>query len=422
MAKQHSSDQNESSGSLNTEGSKVPPESNSRVSQDKNTVQLFWSSYRNFLNTQSNNDFFMTLAVWMANFPVDDRKTEVDEKKSEIHEEKTKLHKKIPKADKKSPPEEAMDYKKVGAVLVLPNDVFYAADCTRNGVHAVTRLLMKHYDKAEDAKVFVSRKPCAMCTKLLMQSKVKQVFYQPLEDEYYPPTKQTSYATTHQEPVTTEQQTETDNLFTASAIGQTNFITDINFISNVITILCILNDMQKSFSESPVDERKIEDQSKMKKDEEKIKEDERKIEEEKSKLFKTKYNDEWTEMENAGKMLPWSMHNEEKKNHLKKCFEYALEFRFQPCGDQDYVDFDPINNLIHKKQAKHLLTMAEIARKRTGDPKKGVGAVIVSPEMEILSLGWNSFPQKALYGEYSRGRVKEDSKYHIRFTPSRMPF
>ena len=31
--------------------------------------------------------------------------------------------------------EEIGDYRKVGAVLVLPNDMIYAVDCSRNGVH-----------------------------------------------------------------------------------------------------------------------------------------------------------------------------------------------------------------------------------------------------------------------------------------------
>ena len=29
------------------------------------------------------------------------------------------------------------EYKRVGAVLVLPNDMIYAVDCSRNGVHGV---------------------------------------------------------------------------------------------------------------------------------------------------------------------------------------------------------------------------------------------------------------------------------------------
>ena len=38
--------------------------------------------------------------------------------------------------------EEIGDYHKVGAVLVLPNDMIYAVDCSRNGVHGAARLLM----------------------------------------------------------------------------------------------------------------------------------------------------------------------------------------------------------------------------------------------------------------------------------------
>ena len=74
---------------------------------------------------------------------------------------------------------------KVGAVLVLPNDIVWAADCSREGVHAVVRLLMKHYDKAEGSKMFMSRKPCPMCAKLLVQLKVKRVLFLPFEPEYY---------------------------------------------------------------------------------------------------------------------------------------------------------------------------------------------------------------------------------------------
>ena len=162
----------------------------------------------------SKDDLFMILALWMEDFPLGE--TEVDEKISDDHKEQTleaqeqnsQKDGKTPdsaEADKKAPvknrkpnvPEDKtssgketsnkdVEQRKVGAVLVLPNDVFYAADCTRDGEHAVARLLMKHYDKAEGAKVFMSRKPCATCTKLLVQSKVNRVLYLPLEPEYHP--------------------------------------------------------------------------------------------------------------------------------------------------------------------------------------------------------------------------------------------
>ena len=75
-------------------------------------------------------------------------------------------------------------HNKVRAVLVLPNDIVCdAADCSRDGVHAVARLLMKHYDKASGSRMFMSRQPCPMCAKLLVQSKV--VLFLPFESEYY---------------------------------------------------------------------------------------------------------------------------------------------------------------------------------------------------------------------------------------------
>ena len=82
--------------------------------------------------------------------------------------------------------EDPKPYNKVGALLVLPNNVIYVADCFRDGVHAVQRLLMKHYDKAEGSKIFMSRKPCPTCTKLLVQAKVQRVLFLPFEPEYYP--------------------------------------------------------------------------------------------------------------------------------------------------------------------------------------------------------------------------------------------
>ena len=100
-------------------------------------------------------NLYMVLALWMEMFPLGS-----DEANSDG------------------------SFKKVGAVLVLPNDMIYAVDCSRNGVHGVARLLMAHPGVLQDCKVFVSRKPCSLCTKLLVQSKIKRVFYFPIEPEY----------------------------------------------------------------------------------------------------------------------------------------------------------------------------------------------------------------------------------------------
>ena len=108
-------------------------------------------------------DLFMVLALWMEYFPVES-------------EAKDNEDKKLPYSG----------HRKVGAVLVLPGaDILYAVDCTRDGVHAVARLLMNHHDIAKGCKVFVSRKPCSFCTKLLVQSKVERVYFPPFEPEFH---------------------------------------------------------------------------------------------------------------------------------------------------------------------------------------------------------------------------------------------
>ena len=75
--------------------------------------------------------------------------------------------------------ESQKNHKKVGAVLATPNDVIMAADCSRDDVHAVARLLANHHDKVDGCKMFMSQKPCTFCAKLSVQSKVKRVLFLP---------------------------------------------------------------------------------------------------------------------------------------------------------------------------------------------------------------------------------------------------
>ena len=78
------------------------------------------TSYAKPVSRITKENLYIVLALWMEKFPVE--RVEAD------------------------------PYKKVGAVLVLPNDTIYAVDCTRNGVHAVARLLMAHQDILEDCQ------------------------------------------------------------------------------------------------------------------------------------------------------------------------------------------------------------------------------------------------------------------------------
>ena len=141
----------------------APPSSSTAMSSYNNTsLSTALCSYRCSPRITKEN-LFMVLALWMEYFPVES-------------EAKDNEDKKLPYSG----------HRKVGAVLVLPGaDILYAVDCTRDGVHAVARLLMKHPDITEGCKVFVSRKPCSFCTKLLVQSKVERVYFPPFEPEFH---------------------------------------------------------------------------------------------------------------------------------------------------------------------------------------------------------------------------------------------
>ena len=54
--------------------------------------------------------------------------------------------------------------------------------------------------------------------------------------------------------------------------------------------------------------------------------------------------------------------------------------------------------------------MDRFLAERSDDPKTGVGAVITNPAFEIVALGWNGFPTKALYGEFPRASHDDQVK------------
>lgn len=341
------------------------------------------SSYAKDTSRITKENLFMVLALWMERFPVDQEEGQ----------------------------EENPCYKKVGAVLVLPNDMLYAVDCTRNGVHGVARLLMAHQDILQDCKVFVSRKPCALCTKLLVQSKVKRVFYLPIEPEYYSDIEK--YIQEHEDMDEERKKKEkeeyernfeeetscVDNLFKVSAIGQSVFVPKAGKE--------VLDDAEAKH-ETPEAIRGVI----------------------KIRLMKTYWNENW--MGKAKGKLPWPAFDDNMETQVRNDFEGVMEwmarilvgteklekeynFKAVLSAQNENMPFNPEENSRERLQAQHLITLAKFLAERTDDPRKGVGAVIINKEKEIVALGWNGFPTKALYGEFPRASDKDkavqDKKY-----------
>ncbi len=282
--------------------------------------------------------------------------------------------------------------KKVGAVLVLPNDVVYAADCSRDGVHAVQRLLMKYCGKAEGCKMFVSRKPCPTCAKLLVQAKVQRVLFLPYEPEYNP------------SPDKDSKMKQVDNMFTASAIAQTRYVFQV--------------------TQAVLDDAEIKTPSKNTRQGQEIDTEKERLKEK----YRFDRNPNW-KGRIIEEQLPWPGFDTEVGKHVKDNFIYAIEwiarvrvlfgsglnYNFELAERQVYTDDDEIafkpvsNDLDFVKKGRYFIAIARFLSERTDDPKAGVGAVIVSKEMEILGLGWNGFPLKALYGEFPRAARSDKS-------------
>lgn len=289
----------------------------------------------------SKDNLSMVLALWMEQFPVRDEGNEASN-----------------------------SFRKVGAVLVLPNDMLYAVDCSRDGVHGVARLLTKHYDVTKDCKIFVSRKPCSFCSKLLVQCKIKRVFYLPIEPEYKEDFE--------------EETSRVDDLFKTSSIGQSVFVPTVG------------RDV-------------IENAEKKQKTPEKTRNDKKKD------LLELYCKDEW--MKTAKVKLPWPAFDVNMRAQVLIDFDNIMEWMARiviqenesytlssqnPSHNTTPVPFDPSGAGIDSKRASFLITMARFLAERSDDPKTGVGAVITNTALEIVALGWNGFPTKALYGEFPR--------------------
>ena len=299
-------------------------------------------------------NLFMAVALWMERFPVER--------------------------------EEIKPYKKVGAELVLPSDMIYAVDCSRNGVHGVARLLMAHQDIVHDCKVFVSRKPCSFCTKLLVQSKVKRVFYLPIEPEYYSEArgKKKRFAAKKFK----DETFRVDELFKVSAIGQSVFVPRAE------------NDVLVNTGKKYNISEKI-------------------AKEKKKQLMRKYWKTKW--IRKAQTKLPWPAFDKNMRGQVAVDFDNILgwmatiligsqkRYKFE-CrnGEDQPKPFNPKENDFEHLLAEHLVTLATFLAERTDDPKRGVGAVVINKEKEIVALGWNGFPTKALYGEFPR--ASDDDK------------
>ncbi|XP_031564136.1 cytidine and dCMP deaminase domain-containing protein 1-like [Actinia tenebrosa] len=277
----------------------------------------------------------------------------------------------------------------VGAVFVQPNDRVLSVDCSRENdggiVHGAIRALIKYPDQVEGCYVYLSRQPCAHCVKMLVQAAVKKVFYLPLKPEKDEQ----------------EENRSVDALFKVSPVSREVYVPNITKGD--------LDELASANKKNLYGKRKLE------KDE--------------SVALKVEW-EEWKDNDIVAK-IGWDEYSDtEIKNQVDEDMKLFFKWYVQgiletgdkeemawekvednsSAGDKEEVETpDEDEDEFDREVANHLSRLAQMLSNRTDDPNTGVGCVITI-DKEIVAIGWNGYPSKALYGNHPRGSKEDKAK------------
>ncbi|XP_048584459.1 cytidine and dCMP deaminase domain-containing protein 1 [Nematostella vectensis] len=289
---------------------------------------------------------------------------------------------------------------KVGSVIVLPSDRALSVDCSRNDVHGgVIGLYKFGQERYKGCTVYLSRRPCSYCTKLLIQAGVVKVYYLPTEPEVNDP----------------QDIKAVDNLFIVASVGLSPFIPEVNKV--------VLQELKEKTS--PWTPTHDEDAIKLFKE----------------KLKKDHFDGDWIDtasqilqsppfddadmvaimQTNMDTLLEWIAHT--SQGDVPDDVEFAEidhNLKSKPIrnpGPEGASEECPLlkspvpSEPSWQNFALHMTRLAQMLSQRSDDPIRGVGCVLMY-ENEVISIGWSGFPAKATYGEFPRRACKKPYIIH----------
>lgn len=304
---------------------------------------------------------YLGLAMWMEMFP----------EESPTAEDSGQL--------KSADHSHADFYRKIGCVLVQQDTRLVAIDRSRDGVHGLARMLVKNHGRVAGGSVYISRKPCSYCTKLLVRAGIAKVFFPPVEPEFN----------------NSKEEKRVAILLDAGQVTQSVLIPQVKMDPKLATVTeeglgskgILLNDFQeytqnvfrRFWSEECV--RRMSGDS---------------IEQAHSKL------------EN---LVKWMAQIYLPLAHSKfRCFTCHKETKLKS-EEKIVKTFDPENEMYHEQIAKHLLGLAAMTIQRTVEPQTGVGCVVMK-DNNLVAVGWNDFPSRVIEEDFHRASDQErDKKY-----------
>ncbi|KAI8904009.1 cytidine deaminase-like protein [Gorgonomyces haynaldii] len=302
-------------------------------------------------NRLSPRDMFMIMALWMEQYPTkqQDRKT-------------------------------SQAVRATGCVLVDPRDRIIALDRTGEA-HAVVRALMRSAVDPRGCDIYMSRFPCPLCTKMMVQAGIRRIYYFPAKEW------------------------EIDYELQRSPMKPKDRSKSFNDPTEIIGA-SMMSANHSSPSRSSVSEHRND----------KMETHYRAV----SRLITnnpialTLYIPRWNEPGPRNDQIPvlelWQLDQtlSETPSLAHRWMNLAAAFESTQWAFSQFVYryrepptlLTPGSSLIDTRVMQHAVILAHIAAKRTDDPKVGVGAVLVDEKGDYLSVGWNGFPKRATSTDY----------------------
>lgn len=272
-----------------------------------------------------------------------------------------------------------------GCVLVSPDDRVLALDRTGEA-HAIVRAILNCENGVGGSDIYVSRFPCSLCTKVMVQAGIRRIYYFPALDWEMDWTLECER---------TQQSVDPPQL-ASDGYSSTNSSPDTKY-SHMNSI----GDLSDGWTKRAIKKREANLQSV-------------------SRLITNSpiafsiFIPRWTET-NYGSFTPmWFVdhslantptlaHPSEKTwNSLCKAFENT-QIGISQLYDRYNCVPEPLSDgqqPLEIQIAQHAIVLAHIVSKRTDDPKIGVGAVLVNPSGKYVSVGWNGYPKRSTATDY----------------------
>ena len=250
----------------------------------------------------------------------------------------------------------------VGVVIADSADNIVSLDSTRDPeLHGVQSALIDSHGRLERSAVYVSRKPCSSCAKLMILAGVSHVFFLPFEPENCDDADMNCV----------------DRLFRTCAVEQSIYQPDI-------TEMTIKNSKMKP---SPYTQRKNNT-------DEPVKE-----------MMEHFWNKRWRgKMSSTLKLSNDHQSIETINERIERTIRWIGDVTL---GDvPDDVTFQAANE--NRADWLHLTRMAQMLSQRSDDPRRGVGAVIKKGG-RIVAVGWNGYPPKAQPGDFPTASHRDEA-------------